>query len=1524
MQIIIIGENMSVVGFNEWSSEADRARYPTVRDLFNALSEGDPLVLLENFEGYEGDTAYVFDEHGVAVEGDTSLFVTDAKFDVLPNDKAKAYNAQSFQFYKGMKLIVGLYNNGGVDVNAGVYRVTALESTINALFVAIVAHPTVVNLNNLWYIKVRIDNYMEGGSFLIDCTAGTPGTYNLSQIAANINAALGAISSDLANTCTVYNNSLRLDGVTMDGTGQIVLDGPDINAPYNTHDATNLLFGIQTTTTSTTSLTIGLGSKTLVTADLGMDVSQGREITIKFDNSNYMSGTVTSYDGVTGTLVANITTAVGSGTYDWLIILPYTVKSGIAAILDRELVQAYPWSVVPDGQHCYALYPHLLAITNVAQIRDNLRNTVSLARTKYGGRDFSTLVDEAVSYLKLYYGDRFNNFYASDYGLMLVEAMAFMLDTMSFYLSFKAGENYLDTVVLASNASKIVRQIGYKAKGANAALANANITIQKRVTNPTHPFYLGKGSSFTVGGKTFSLANDVFVDGSSASIPAVCFEGQTRTITQVGSGKANQKINLPVTDGMFLASNVNTGATLLIVLVNGVEYRYTDFFVFDADKQNVFEAEFLTNPPYISFGDGVAGAIPSDGAQIVVEYAVTDGIDGNASVQSEVANFDGMIIKNLSGDVASASYQSLVFADFYMEADNQPVVTMTSVSSGGADPETTAEIQINAPASFSTARRAVTEADYSYFINSYSTSIKGVAVSNRGLTENGEITKLVDDTYGALQANILGIVGLNDSQKKNIIDYMTSSESGLDSSLNGIVSESGKANHISVYIVAVASDGSYFSPSEAVISDLTAFLNTIKMVTTTVTVRDGSQLIISVDALIGINALPYYNTAELQNSAENAVRNLLKKKNFGDDLFHSVCENSVQSIAGVGYCDIELVPYKVLTLDGSGMFNDANNNVVNGNASWSETYTAGTVSGSVVGSGGTTTSFASNLSGYEVNFWVGSTIIFSTGPTGTIAIVEGYDPSNGQFTVSTLSGAPIGGNTFTVTKNYEFLRVSNTSNAGFYQISDVRQIPNDVDKTEVEFGVYGHVIGLGATPQTDFLTDISAVDGFWNGAVLKYKPVLDSPVGRVASGPQYRVVQTYTNFFGEITINSPLAGNSAVSDSVLLSRTALAGKFTGHLFAVLDSTNTQNLECAFGGTIPVSDVLSFVAPSSTVNCTGIATEIKITGSTAPSVWYKAGDCVFVTVSDITNSKYGIYEILKVEVSGADTVITLIDPLPNLTTEALTVKYVRTYNANPYLASALAGFGELDNPNTDEVKGSSNWYSIYKENPPEGVLVPIEGLGAATKITADTTSYVFDGAASWKKFFDDKPASEEWNIKVLVTTGLVPAGMYRIAKDANGVPLVTSYVKSGKTYTRVTVDKYFDDTTILFNGNWVSIGDAIPLFPTTTQYNIPVSFIKIANSYKLYITDGTNVGKYDVLSVTQKEGGTESVIRIMEELVGFDGSGQILNEKFNCCFLVQSDDNKDGMGNILAKNPLDGTAEIISMGDVSSYLITKAA
>lgn len=97
-------------------------------------------------------------------------------------------------------------------------------------------------------------------------------------------------------------------------------DGSSSSDSSFSHDLNTDLSNVSNgwTTTSTTSITIGIGTAVFTVASSTLSINTGDTVTAIVNSANFMSGTVTSYSGTT--LTCNMTTIAGSGTYDlWTI-----------------------------------------------------------------------------------------------------------------------------------------------------------------------------------------------------------------------------------------------------------------------------------------------------------------------------------------------------------------------------------------------------------------------------------------------------------------------------------------------------------------------------------------------------------------------------------------------------------------------------------------------------------------------------------------------------------------------------------------------------------------------------------------------------------------------------------------------------------------------------------------------------------------------------------------------------------------------------------------------------------------------------------------------------------------------------------------------------------------------------------------------------------------------------------------------------------------------------------------------------
>ena len=95
--------------------------------------------------------------------------------------------------------------------------------------------------------------------------------------------------------------------------------------PYNGLDWGD----ITATTSSTTSLDVAVGQKTL-TVDKGLDLTLSTDVTL-INTYATMKGGLFSYDPLTGTMVVNVTEIKGSGNYNAWVVAVYTGSTSYAS-----------------------------------------------------------------------------------------------------------------------------------------------------------------------------------------------------------------------------------------------------------------------------------------------------------------------------------------------------------------------------------------------------------------------------------------------------------------------------------------------------------------------------------------------------------------------------------------------------------------------------------------------------------------------------------------------------------------------------------------------------------------------------------------------------------------------------------------------------------------------------------------------------------------------------------------------------------------------------------------------------------------------------------------------------------------------------------------------------------------------------------------------------------------------------------------------------------------------------------------
>ena len=365
-----------------------------------------------------------------------------------------------------------------------------------------------------------------------------------------------------------------------------------------------------------------------------------------------------------------------------------------------------------------------------------------LRRFQYTKKDHAEIVEDCIARIKQTYGENnWNDFEEDNSGKMLVEAFAYIVDLLLYYLDRQANETYLPTAHERQNIINMCKLIGYTPKGAKSALANIRISMSK-----THNLdvILPSGSQIeTNDGLIFETQEDAVIKAGELSVDVTAIEGETfEEVIGTSNGEAWQEFYLQ-RSGVI---------EILDAVINGNKWKAVESFAEQSYDDEVFTAEIdAWRRAEIFFGNGKTGKIPDTGERITIRYRVGGGIVGNVAPDTITIMRD--IATDSNGNKISVS------------------VTNPDWASGGAEPESLESIKLWAPRFFETQDRCVTQQDYETFATNYGGIAKAKVIVDDNLRTKGEanVIHVYVLTYGS-DNNSVAIA--NQALKDELLEYL--------------------------------------------------------------------------------------------------------------------------------------------------------------------------------------------------------------------------------------------------------------------------------------------------------------------------------------------------------------------------------------------------------------------------------------------------------------------------------------------------------------------------------------------------------------------------------------------------------------------------------------------------------------------------------------------------------------------------------------------------------------------------------
>ena len=95
----------------------------------------------------------------------------------------------------------------------------------------------------------------------------------------------------------------------------------------------------------------------------------------------------------------------------------------------------------------------------------------------YTNRDFKTIREDLMDMAERFYPDTFQDFSEGSFGSLMLDAVSYVGDQLSFYLDYSVNESFLDTAFQFSNVVRHGRVLGYKFDGTPSVYGEVSLFV---------------------------------------------------------------------------------------------------------------------------------------------------------------------------------------------------------------------------------------------------------------------------------------------------------------------------------------------------------------------------------------------------------------------------------------------------------------------------------------------------------------------------------------------------------------------------------------------------------------------------------------------------------------------------------------------------------------------------------------------------------------------------------------------------------------------------------------------------------------------------------------------------------------------------------------------------------------------------------------------------------------------------------------------------------------------------------------
>ena len=224
---------------------------------------------------------------------------------------------------------------------------------------------------------------------------------------------------------------------------------------------------------------------------------------------------------------------------------------------------------------------------------DNQKKIVPI---NYTSREFESIRSDLLQIAERFYPDSFQDFSEASFGSLMIDAVAYVGDQLSFYLDYNVNESFLDTAYQFNNVVRHGRILGYKYTGRPSTYGTVALYVMVPASaiaiGPDRAYLptLKRGSRFTSDtGLSYVLTENVNFANSKNPIVIARTDETTGAPTHFAI-----KSYGTVVSGYFGSETVTIGAYQKFKRVRLTKLNVSEIIsVFDSDGNEYYEVDYL-------------------------------------------------------------------------------------------------------------------------------------------------------------------------------------------------------------------------------------------------------------------------------------------------------------------------------------------------------------------------------------------------------------------------------------------------------------------------------------------------------------------------------------------------------------------------------------------------------------------------------------------------------------------------------------------------------------------------------------------------------------------------------------------------------------------------------------------------------------------------------------------------------------------------------------------------------------------